>query len=540
MNRLTLLVVGLALVSSGCLRRFVATESRYLLASRYVFDRPVEEVWPAVREVLKEDGFSLRESEKSFEIVSEWREETASSWHLGTRSRYLVLAERLEADRCIIRFVRVSTLPPGTDDYQRMGPRAFTKMAVDGRRNLSREGAYGSYAGGTMARRDLKMEWKVLEKVRPDIAAQSDAEIERHLPDWLGEDPEAVKLRPAAKKLSGPRVASASASVEARATVEELLPAQGLPTDTPGSPVVAGPTEHSVEELGPAPGSESAQRACDRALFGEETTFRPGKILLMGETPGTREIPRYVGQVACRAARAGGTVVVALEIPFDEQPRLDRFLASEGTDADRALLLKGGFWHRAWQDGRSSLAVLELIDQARALRREGRAISVLAFDVRGLGGNARQHQLASRIAAARDASPEALMLVLTGNVQARIVTGAEWDSQLAPMGARLVAARYDVVSLDAHYSGGAAWTCRLSQASQTECAEGFLPAPQRSRILGRGMGSNKEATGLQRHSTYVSLDPEAAGGAHHGLFYLGKLSASPPAVSDPKAWTVVR
>ncbi|PTL80173.1 hypothetical protein [Vitiosangium sp. GDMCC 1.1324] len=62
---------------------------------------------------------------------------------------------------------------------------------------------------------------------------------------------------------------------------------------------------------------------------------------------------------------------------MSEQSRLDTYLASRGTPADQDTLLDGDFWRRPYQDGRSSRAMLELVDQVRALRALGLLIGGL-------------------------------------------------------------------------------------------------------------------------------------------------------------------
>lgn len=592
------LSVALAvLLSSGCVRRFVVDETKFVLASRYVHNRPIEEVWPTVRELLLEEGYSLRESANSYELVTEWRTDSSDSVISGSYSRYLAFAERLEADRCIVRFVRANGVADGVQEHAAMGTKAFTTRAAGGASGLNRVVSLKGAGKGFWTRRDLKMEWRLLARLRPDIAQQTDEEIQRHLPDWMKGDPRELKIGTIARKQSpgaqdpadvaamtagesvgdgassaiggapGPQVATApmgasvvtfgvAARSEAQAPAASAVTAGAAASSEAGSAATTGDLASGGEQAGavalsPVTGDRSsttreggtapsAPLTCGEALHGEEAITGAPRLVLLGETHGTVEVPRFVGQLACRAARAGRPVAVGLEIPADEQRRIDAYLDSDGSGEAKAALMRGGFWRRAWQDGRSSAAMVALIDQLRQLKQEGRAVNAFAFDVRGMGGNRRQQMMAKQVIAARARHPEALTLVLTGNVQARVVKGTEWDAALHPMGARLLSTEPEMLSLDAHYSGGHAWTCRLASATETVCASGLVPAPQRTRILGRGMGSNKEVDEKHRHLTYVRVNQEEAGGAHHGIFYLGRLSASPPAIPDPKQHTVLR
>src|SRR5262249_34099841 len=91
-------------------------------------------------------------------------------------------------------------------------------------------------------------------------------------------------------------------------------------------------------------------------VAGSEAILKPGARVLLGELHGNNETPRLVGELAIHAT-ALGAVRVGLEIPVDQQARIDRFLASAGVGGDRQALLRGRFWTRDLQDGRSSAAM---------------------------------------------------------------------------------------------------------------------------------------------------------------------------------------
>jgi hypothetical protein len=248
----------------------------------------------------------------------------------------------------------------------------------------------------------------------------------------------------------------------------------------------------------------------------------PRAVVLLGELHGTREIPALVGTLACHAASTA-PVVVALEVPREEQPALDAYLDSNGDTEAREALTQGTFWRRPYQDGRSSRAVVELVERLRVWRqRDGLPLSVLAYDVPGQG-NARSGALARRLLWGRKRTPEATLLVLVGNVQARVVRGVEWDAELRPLGWHLTREGLPVKALDARFRGGTAWTCRLTPDGSIPCGE--APAiPPRGMVGERGMA-------YQGARPFVQLlDAEGREG-YHGVFYVGSLYASPPAVA---------
>ena len=90
--------------------------------------------------------------------------------------------------------------------------------------------------------------------------------------------------------------------------------------------------------------------------------LKDAPMILLGELHGLEGVPAFAIGLACRLGASGKPVVLALEIPRQEQERIDAFLASKGGATSEAALLTGAFWRREFQDGRSSLARLAMLD----------------------------------------------------------------------------------------------------------------------------------------------------------------------------------
>jgi len=254
--------------------------------------------------------------------------------------------------------------------------------------------------------------------------------------------------------------------------------------------------------------SPAAAAACP-AIDGVAELVAPGAMLVLGEIHGTAEVPRFVGDVACHAARSGPTTL-ALEIPRDEQPRIDRFLASPGAAADRAALLAGGFWTRPDQDGRSSQAMLELIDHVRAARAGGADLMIAAYDIAdGTPPASRDRAMAEAIAAARKAAPDRTFVVLSGNYHSRKTIGAPWDPAMVFMAHHLEELGVAFTTLDLQRDGGGAWVCMADDAGKIECGASQAPAKPRDRTW------------------YIELG-DADG--HDGRYVTGPTQPSPPAI----------
>jgi hypothetical protein len=190
---------------------------------------------------------------------------------------------------------------------------------------------------------------------------------------------------------------------------------------------------------------------CASISNAEPLLVRGAKILL-GEMHGNVQTPRFVGELACAASKRGA-VRVGLEIPNSEQARIDSFLASSGSTAARAALLKGPFWNDSYQDGRKSQAMVVLLETLRRLRQQGADVGVVLFDSQAQDRNLG---MAENLRGAFAAAPKAVFIVLTGNLHARRTPGEFSDTFMA---ARLAEKGVDLTALDARYGRGTTWAC---------------------------------------------------------------------------------
>ncbi|VXB94225.1 hypothetical protein [Massilia sp. 9I] len=156
------------------------------------------------------------------------------------------------------------------------------------------------------------------------------------------------------------------------------------------------------------------------ALNDPQGLARSARIILVGEIHGTREYPALVARLACAALDGGRPVTLALEIPQDEQARLTAYMASLGNDAARSALTSGSrFWEKV-RDGRSSIAVLALIEQARRWRIQGLPLELIAIDKPQGAAGTRDEHMAARIRSASMTAPEMVVIALAGNGHTRL------------------------------------------------------------------------------------------------------------------------
>lgn len=244
--------------------------------------------------------------------------------------------------------------------------------------------------------------------------------------------------------------------------------------------------------LFPAYGARADQAAAELLAW----AIGDHRHVLLGEVHGTEEIPALVGHLAAMLGEAA-PLLVALELPQTEQPALDAWLDSDGGPEARARLLARPFWQRERQDGRSSGAMLDLVERLRALRAAGRRLTLLAYDA----GDGPAQEPAQLIAAAMRDRPQARLLLLAGNYR----LGREDPGSLGSALAGLDPLAFDVTAWT-----GTFWTC--GDAPEAPCGRHRLEA---------------DATG-QGPMLHADAALRARGFA--GQLILATFSASEPAV----------
>lgn len=105
---------------------------------------------------------------------------------------------------------------------------------------------------------------------------------------------------------------------------------------------------------------------------------KPGaRFMLLGEMHGTAETPALFRDLVCAAHSSKRPLVVGLERSVREQSALDAFLAPSHHEAATAALLAESGW-RVF-DGRSSRAMLGLLEDLRTFQQNGWIAEVAAF-----------------------------------------------------------------------------------------------------------------------------------------------------------------
>lgn len=480
--RLHAALLGLGLLGSGC-----ATLSRGFGATAHedtgeyeapeeerVYIAPAEDAMMVARRILEEQRYDVMEKEGGLEMFSSAHEPGKNNPSLRTIERYYVKGERLGPRQTVVRVFRLSynemetqlEIPP-----QAMGQRDSDYFsAQDAHPFDATRDAYAGPRGAAM--QDPFKNAPGMERFRM-VRGVRDLDIERTLLQRL-----------------------------------EMVPALELVGSNAPMPIRAVTLE----------GWQTAQAPeCGTPVEGASPLMAPGHVLLLADPLGTRELPTAALRMLCEATAQGLPVTLALSLPASEQPLLETYLASAGQLQDiQTLLNESPFWRRTYQDGRSSGAMLWLVEQARRLRASGKDLALVAFDAEKAQGNAREAEMARHLLDYQQGRAQAWTLVLAGGTHVR-TAGVNWDSDYAPMGARLAQSLPSVRALDVGFTRGTQFSCRYNVWDEVECNL-FAISP------------TKEVRQKPDIPSGVRLFPQPLAEGFHGRLYVGALSASPPAL----------
>ena len=243
------------------------------------------------------------------------------------------------------------------------------------------------------------------------------------------------------------------------------------------------------------------------APTGAETLIkdRQTRIVAIGEVHGTNEAPTAFGAWVCTVSDTR-PVVVGLEYEDSAQPAFEAWMSSGGTDADRRALLASTAFTRRFEDGRSSRAMLELMEHLRVLKASGRDLKVVAFrpstpPPEGFDQNYGELAMAQALSAAAQSNPDALVMVLVGRFHASQQVVGTLRPALAHFPEK------DVVSIAFEPQGGRMWSCG-GDGPVPECGEKAM------------VGSDDSQRGVR---------PADSTGPFDAWLMLGPTTASPPA-----------
>jgi len=521
--RRTLSLLGLlALVPSvGC---WHAKEPLYAGApvereTEHIYAYSVEESLAATKELLRDLGyhaFPYRNS--STELLTAWRfngRSVSGSYSTTQEQAYYVTAQSLGPRLSVVRIFRLVNNAEGN---------AHVTVA-DSTAELEGLGALLPGAGRTSPDGQVQA---AAETANADLSNRVVRDA-----NWASGDVNPLERD---SRLSGQHRMPTQDDLRGRndrgvrdSTVEKLLVQRleqfasleftGGAYDPPLAPAPEGTPPFTREwetEFGGTP--FAAGGPCGQSVQGVEEVATAGTALLIGEQLGTREVPAAVGNMVCQLASAKRPVLLGLSIPRDDQPTLDNYLASAGSRADQETLLKAGFWRLTPRDGRSSRAMVVLLERVRRWRAEGLDIQVVAHDATDLKGDEREEAMAKLLHERLKARPQAVLLAVGGNYHMKQKDGAPWSRRFQPTGSRLAKLGTSVRSLDVAFHRGTRWACAATSAKGHDCRI-YAASPSDDSYSAPG-------TPLS-----VKLFPQRSDEGFDGQLHVGRLTTALPALA---------
>jgi hypothetical protein len=158
--------------------------------------------------------------------------------------------------------------------------------------------------------------------------------------------------------------------------------------------------------------------------------------VIVGEQHGTTESPKIFADLACLAGTSGRKPVIAVELPTDTTELIREYLSSPDERTPRSRLLAHPFWHGPFHDGRSSKAMMSLLERLRQLKQANIIADVIAFQPTvAVIDEAYERAMALNLEKA--SSDGNLVLALVGNVHARLTQWQFSGKSFLPMAGHL-------------------------------------------------------------------------------------------------------
>jgi hypothetical protein len=228
----------------------------------------------------------------------------------------------------------------------------------------------------------------------------------------------------------------------------------------------------------------------------------PARLTVVDEgTHGTSQAPAFVAGLVCAFAKTGKPVILAWESSRDVQAAVNDFIESAGTPKDRELLVASAL-HGS--DGRSSLAILSMLDVIRILRSKGSRVAVSLVDTAEsdlllplYGENKydmysqarRQALMATNVESRLDQYPDHQILFFTSHASRTVgALGNGYESATL-----LVSRKFPVYVIGLAHSGGTAWRCQGKTPREALCKiydiEANSQYPDADRVVDLGVVS---------------------------------------------------
>ncbi|MFP2903253.1 hypothetical protein ACLEQD_44360, partial [Corallococcus sp. 4LFB] len=159
-----------------------------------VYDVPLEEMWPSVRQYFTDAHLPYREDRGSMVLETEWKQEFGGSKIAGYWHRYMVMGKRETPTRSKLWIIRITKsvnkalsapgreLDWGVASARTVDPEGGNPESLSPEDEADRlafpVGENAFYVDSGQGSRDLTMEWRVFRGIAPKLAKKQPAKME--------------------------------------------------------------------------------------------------------------------------------------------------------------------------------------------------------------------------------------------------------------------------------------------------------------------------------------------------------------------------
>jgi len=277
-------------------------------------------------------------------------------------------------------------------------------------------------------------------------------------------------------------------------------------------------------------------------IIGVETllTSQKSEIIVIGEVHGMTATPEFVSVLICHSLAQGVQTTLALEMS-DDDGVLATYMKTDGNASEKAALFKAKMWTTGFTDGRSSMAMFDLVESTRSRMAHNKSLrfGVFAGETHEVADDATPNETSSawekhmgeNIVELAETSERTIVLV--GNLHARYGDIKFGELNYASMVEYLPKGR--TRTFNALNAPGTIWNCIYeTKACESHGAGGRIAADHPIAQAGQFRVLLKEELAGELGETF-RYNPSH----YDGLIYVGASVASPPANAEqrePFSW----
>lgn len=240
-------------------------------------------------------------------------------------------------------------------------------------------------------------------------------------------------------------------------------------------------------------------------------SFKNYRAILIGEIHGTNEVPQVVESMVKLWLAKDEKIILALELPQSQQQFVDSFFAT----GNFPILENAEPFNSHVQDGRSGIATATMLKNLFGLKN----LKVLFFDPsEAKSRQERDSAMAELILQKTAENPEHKIILLAGNLHAKLIRGMSSDSTFKPMGYLLAQHSLfqteNLLSLKVVFESGK--SCFCDGPDDNSCKENTLPV-------------NNTYNHLSTSPNFLHLPPAYKNTkGYSGILFIKHITASKP------------